>query len=73
MLLSLAPAELVATRYGRLVIGSGDGIFVDRARTVRECGIDVDVVARANGCCKRLHRFGCTYLPAASQGVALAA
>ena len=35
MLLSLAPPELVARRYGRLVVGSGDGIFAARAERAR--------------------------------------
>lgn len=73
MLLSLAPTELVTTRYGRLVIGSGDGIFANRARTVREHGIPVDVVARANGCSTRLRRFCCTYLTPTTDDVVLAA
>ena len=62
MLLSLAPTELVVKRYGRLVIGSGDGIFTNRARAVHDGGIPVDVVARPDGCSSRLHRFGCRYL-----------
>jgi hypothetical protein len=62
MLLSLAPAELVVKRYGRLVIGSGDGIFTNRASAVQEGGVVVDVVARPNGCSARLHRYGCTFL-----------
>jgi hypothetical protein len=71
MLLSLAPTELVVKRYGRLVIGSGDGIFGTRARAVRDGGTPVAVVARADGCSTRLHRVGCTFLPPAD--VALAA
>ncbi len=31
MLLSHAPPELIVKRYGRLVVGSGDGIFAARA------------------------------------------
>jgi hypothetical protein len=72
MLLSLAPAELVVKRYGRLVIGSGDGIFTMRARAVHDGGIPVDVVARPDGCSTRLHRFGCTFMAPAAD-VALAA
>ena len=33
--LAHAPAELVIRRYSRLVVGSGDGIFVDRAIAAR--------------------------------------
>jgi hypothetical protein len=73
MLLALAPPELVVKRYGRLVIGSGDGIFVHRARTVRDHGVAVAVVARANGCSARLRPFACTYLQPATTDVVLAA
>ncbi|HEU5309022.1 MAG TPA: NYN domain-containing protein [Acidimicrobiia bacterium] len=73
MLLSLAPIELVAKRYARLVIGSGDGIFAARAAAVRERGVAVDVVARAAGCSRRLHQFGCTYLPSRTTDIVLAA
>jgi hypothetical protein len=41
MLLSHAPVELIERRYGRLVIGSGDGIFVSRAREARDRGVGV--------------------------------
>lgn len=61
MLLSLAPPELVATRYQRLVVGSGDGIFAARTHTARERGV-VEVVARHGGCSRRLRAFRCTYL-----------
>ena len=73
MLLSLAPPELVIKRYGRLVVGSGDGIFVSRASTVHERGVEVDVVARPDGCSTRLHRFGCTFLAPRPADVVLAA
>jgi hypothetical protein len=56
-LLSLAPAALVARRYARLVVGSGDGIFAQRAQAVLELGASVLVVARADGCSGRLRRF----------------
>ena len=72
MLLSLAATELVVKRYGRLVIGSGDGIFTNRARAVHDGGIQVDVVARPDGCSARLHRFGCMFMAPAAD-VALAA
>jgi hypothetical protein len=73
MLLSLAPPELVTKRYGRLVVGSGDGIFVSRAQTVRDQGVNVDVVARAGGCSARLHGFDCTFLALNAADVVLAA
>ena len=60
MLLSLAPPEHVVKRYGRLVVGSGDGIFAARATTAHDGGVDVEVVARPDGCSSRLHRFPCT-------------
>jgi hypothetical protein len=49
-LLAEAPAERVGDRYGRLVIGSGDGKFLQRAREVRGLGVGVLVVATARGC-----------------------
>ena len=73
MLLSLAPPELVVKRYGRLVVGSGDAIFVRRAQIVRDAGIAVDVVARADGCSARLHTFHCHYLAPRPTDVVLAA
>ncbi len=73
MLLAQAPPELVAKRYGRLVVGSGDGIFTQRARTVEDLGIPVEVVARADGCSMRLKRFGCTFLQPSATDVVLAA
>jgi hypothetical protein len=63
MLLSLAPPELVARRYGRLVVGSGDWIFAARAERARELGVHVQVVARADGCSRQLHQFDPIYLP----------
>jgi hypothetical protein len=73
MLLSLAPPELVVKRYGRLIVGSGDGIFADRAATVRDGGLVVDVVARPDGCSARLHAFDCSYLVPRVADVVLAA
>ena len=58
MLLSHAPAELVARRFGRLVIGSGDGIFAARAREARERGVGVLVVARPGCCSARFRSWG---------------
>ncbi len=56
MLLAHAPAELVARRYSRLVVGSGDGIFAGRAVAARARGVGVAVVARADGCSTRFRR-----------------
>jgi uncharacterized LabA/DUF88 family protein len=57
MLLSLAEPDFVAGRYDRVVIGSGDGVFATLAHAVQERGVDVLVVARADGCSARLRRF----------------
>jgi hypothetical protein len=57
MLLSLAPPELVVKRYGRLVVGSGDGIFAARATHAHDLGVRVLVVARDGGCSWMLRRF----------------
>jgi hypothetical protein len=47
VLLGSAPAEFVARRAGRLVVGSGDHAFIERARQVRDRNVGVLVVARA--------------------------
>ena len=60
-------------RYDRLVIGSGDHIFVARACEVRAHNIEVDVVARPDGCSTRLHRFEPTFLEPVLSDVVLAA
>ena len=72
-LLACAPPELVVKRYGRLVVGSGDGIFAARAALVRDGGVTVEVVARPNGCSTRLHAFDCRYLTPRACDIALAA
>ena len=41
MLLATRARGLVARRYDRLVIGSGDGIFLRRARAARDLGVGV--------------------------------
>jgi hypothetical protein len=46
-LLAHAAPEFVERRAGRLVIGSGDHIFIKRALAVRDRGVGVLVVARA--------------------------
>ena len=57
MLLAHAPVELVTRRYERLVVGSGDGIFVPRAREVREHGVGVVVIAPPDGVAARFLRW----------------
>ena len=63
MLLAYGDSEFVARRYRRLVIGSGDGIFVDRARAVRDLGIEVLVVARSDGVALRFERWRLPVVP----------
>lgn len=60
-LLSFAPPELV-TRFGRLVIGSGDGIFAARAGIARDLGVEVEVVTRPESCSTRLTAFRCSFM-----------
>ena len=61
VLLSHAPPELIVKRYSRLVVGSGDGIFANRARHARDLGVNVLVVSRPASCSWKLraldHRF----------------
>jgi hypothetical protein len=57
MLLALAQPELVARRYARVVIGSGDGVFASVAGAIQRLGVHVLVVARSDGCSHRLRRF----------------
>jgi hypothetical protein len=58
-LLTHAAPEFVERRAGRLVIGSGDHIFLPRALAVRERGVGVLVVARPGSACSgwRAHGF----------------
>ena len=55
-LLAQAAPEFVARRAGRLVVGSGDHIFIRRALQVRELGVGVAVVAGAGCSAQRLAR-----------------
>jgi hypothetical protein len=73
MLLALAPPGLVGKRYARLVVGSGDHTFAARAHAVQDLGVHVDVVARHEGCSRRLRGFSCSFIDAADAAVALAA
>lgn len=58
VLLSMAPAELICRRYSRLVIGSGDAIFLRRALDVRSRGIGVLIVSRADGVARGFAEHG---------------
>lgn len=61
-LLAAVTPHTIAARYGRLVIGSGDGIFAEHAHTARARGVEVAVVAREGGCSYRLWPFGPTLI-----------
>jgi len=71
-LLTHAAPEFVERRAGRLVIGSGDHIFIPRALAVRDRGVGVLVVARAGSACSgwRAHGFPVVPLDACSRRVA---
>ena len=56
-LLAHAAPEFVARRAGRLVVGSGDHIFADRARQVAARGVDVLVVSRPESRSRELAAF----------------
>lgn len=53
-LLAQAPPEWVVRRFGRLVIGSGDGIFAARAAAVRDLGVGIEIVSRRDALSPRL-------------------
>jgi len=53
-LLQVLHCEHVADRFDRVVIASGDGIFVDAVAELGSVGIEVVVVARAESLAKRL-------------------
>lgn len=57
-LLAAAPPEWVARRFGRLVVGSGDGIFAARAAQIRDLGVAVEVVSRSSALSGALRRLG---------------
>ncbi len=63
-LLTHAAPEFVERRAGRLVIGSGDHIFLQRALAVRNRGVGVLVVARPGTVCSgwRAHGFPVMHL-----------
>ena len=70
MLLSLALPELITLRYGRLVVGSGDGIFAARASDAQQRGVKVRVVTRPESCSQRLLRFEPIWLRPADDRIA---
>lgn len=53
-LLAEAPVESLARRFDHVVIGSGDGIFVELVRQLRLHGRTVTVVARSGSLARRL-------------------
>jgi hypothetical protein len=54
VLLAEAPADWVAERFDRLVVGSGDGIFLELVAAVRERDVPVWVVAHQRRLSRRL-------------------
>ena len=75
MLLAYAEPARVAARFGRLVVGSGDGEFAPTALEVRDRGVPVVVVA-LHGCLSQTLQgqgFGIRFMPAPSSAVTLAA
>jgi hypothetical protein len=73
MLLAVVSPHTTRACYGRLVIGSGDGIFAGRARAMADAGLAVEVIARPDGCSRRLQCFACSFLAPAPNDVVLAA
>lgn len=53
-LLAVIDAEGVSARFGRVVIGSGDGIFTEAAARLQAAGVEVSVVSRKRGLSRRL-------------------
>ena len=58
MLLSHAEPGWVASRFGCLVVGSGDGVFAATAAAVRDLGVPVVVVARRRSISSALQGAG---------------
>jgi hypothetical protein len=57
----------VASRFDRVVIGSGDGIFEDKALALRSLGVTVGVIGRVGGTAQGLRRVA-TYVREISSG-----
>lgn len=66
VLLAQADPAFVASRYDRLVIGSGDGAFVPVALAVRDRGVPVVVVAHPRSLSSRLRGAGLGIRPLAA-------
>lgn len=54
LIAQLDPAH-VAGRFGRVVVGSGDGIYADAMISLRDAGVTIEVVAPRNGISHRLY------------------
>jgi hypothetical protein len=61
LLTAVADLEWVVARFDRVIVGSGDGIFVSLAEAVRALGIAVGVVAPEHGLSRHL-RCGATFV-----------
>lgn len=61
-LIETMPVEFVIARADRLVIGSGDGIFVPYAEAARSAGLDVTVVANPGGVHRNFRRLDITII-----------
>lgn len=62
-LIEAATPEFVARRAGRLVIGSGDHIFIAHACATRTAGVGVIVVARPGSLAKGWRSWGFPVIP----------
>lgn len=72
VLLEVGDAAWIASRFDRLVIGSGDHAFADLADSVRALGIAVEVVAGAGRCASIYRSSGHTVRRLDIDGLALA-
>jgi hypothetical protein len=54
VLLDVLTNEGIEERFDEVVLVSGDGIFTDQVNRLRSLGINVTLVAPANGCATRL-------------------
>ncbi len=61
-LLDTMPVEFVVERASRLVIGSGDGIFVEYAATAIEAGLEVLVIGNPGGISRGFRDHGATII-----------
>lgn len=58
VLLEVGDAAWIASRFDRLVIGSGDHAFAELADAVQALGVDVEVVVGAGWCSSLYRRSG---------------